>query len=287
MYDVVIIGGGVAGLTAAIYTTRKQLKTLIISLDVGGQTLMAKVVHNYPGFKQVSGVELINKFYDHAISLGAEIIIGEVKKVRKEGERFVVVTNSGEIICRTVLVASGLVPKKLGVSGEDRLIGKGVSYCVTCDAPLYKGRVVGFTGARVYENHVLELSKICERVYYFGRTKNELPDNVEVRSDKVLRFEGSEKLEKVVTNKGELNVDGFFVYKGYNVNTEPFKELVDLDEDGRVIVNERNETRTPGLFAAGDVTNIPYKQIIISAGEGAKAALQLYHWLTGKKMIDW
>jgi len=310
-YDVVIIGAGIAGLTAGIYAARRGLRALIISKDVGGQALIAKEIENYPAVDKASGVELVQKAYEQAQRFGAEVIIDEVKKVEKEGEGlFRILTASMEYSSKAVIIASGKIPQDLGVVGEDRFRGSGVSYCATCDAPLYKNKrvVVVGDGAYAYDAAIL-LSKYAAEVVLVTRRKElsgerELVEAVlnsqkikVLYETKVKEIVGTFKVTSITleTSSGlehNMPIDGVFVEIGYTIKVDPFKDLVDLDGRKQVIVNNKNETSTPGVFAAGDVTNTPYKQLVISASEGAKAALSAYEYvqrLAGKSAvtIDW
>ncbi|MEM3403109.1 MAG: FAD-dependent oxidoreductase [Nitrososphaeria archaeon] len=310
-YDVIIIGAGIAGLTAGIYAARRGLRTLIISKDIGGQALIAKEIENYPAVDKASGVELVQKAYEQSQKFGAELIIDEVKKVEKEHEGLfrIKVVNS-EYLSKAVIIASGKIPQDLGVVGEDKFRGNGLSYCATCDAPLYKNKrvVVVGDGAYAYDAAIL-LSKYAAEVVLITRRKElsgerELVEAI-LKSQKIkVLYEtkvkgilGTFKVKSITLETSpniEYNMptDGLFVEMGYAIKVEPFKDLVDLDERKQVVINNRNETSTSGVFAAGDVTNTPYKQFVISASEGAKAALSAYEYiqrLAGKSAvaIDW
>ncbi|MEM7819737.1 MAG: thioredoxin-disulfide reductase [Candidatus Aenigmatarchaeota archaeon] len=311
MYDVIIVGAGPAGLTAAIYTTRKKMKTLVISKNIGGQTAITNDIENYPGFDKINGYELMTKLENQAIKFGAEIKFGEVNKIEKKENIFLVKTENEIYECRSVILAFGKTPKSLEIPGESTYKGRGVSYCATCDAPLFDDKTVVVVGGG---NSALEaallLSKIAKKIYIIHRRdafrgdeltidnvkknkKIELVLNsvpIEIKGDKFVR---SLTIQDVNTKqKKELNVDGIFVEIGYEVKTDFLKDFVKLDDKGQIIVNEYCETSQPGVFAAGDVTNVPYKQIVISAGEGAKAGISAYNYiqkLEGKSVMigDW
>jgi thioredoxin reductase (NADPH) len=310
-YDVVIIGAGVSGLSAGIYTCRRSLKTLIISKDIGGQALIAKEIENYPGIEKSSGADLVEKVLEKAQHFGAEIVLEEVKSITKKGEgEFLIQTMQGEYWAKAVIIASGKIPRDLNVPGEDRFKGRGVSYCATCDAPLYKGRkalVVG-DGSYAYDAVIL-LSKYASEVHFVTK-KRELSGEEEnvnfIKETKniIIYYETNVKevkgtfkvvsaiLESNEKNVFELPIDGVFVELGYEIRVEPFKNLVALDERKQIVINGKNETSTPGVLASGDVTNTPFKQFVISASEGAKAALSAYEYIqkiSGKPAvtIDW
>lgn len=311
VYDVIIVGGGAAGLSAGIYACRRKMNTLIITKDIGGQALLAKEVENYPGVERVSGMELIQRIYEQALGFGAQIVQDEVTSVEKVGEgRFIVKALKGEYVSRSIIIAAGKLPKDLKVPGEERFKGSGVSYCATCDAPLFKNKRVVVVGDGNFAlDAALLLSKYAKEVSLVTR-KNLLTGdkdlaemvsstpNIKVFYETTVKeVKGTFKVESVVvetSGKGlyELPVDGVFVEMGYEVNIEPFKKVVAFDERKQIVVNNRNETSTPGVFACGDITNTPYKQLVISAAEGAKAALSAYEYvqrLSGKHAvtIDW
>ena len=310
-YDVIIIGAGVSGLTAGIYACRRSLKTLIISKDIGGQALIAKEIENYPGIQKSSGVDLVQKVFEQAQHFNAEIILDEVRFVEKKGEReFLVRTLQQEYWAKAIIIASGKIARDLNVPGEDRFKGIGISYCATCDAPLYKGKkvlVVG-DGSYAYDAAIL-LSKYSSEVHLITKREELLGEeeiinlvkeakNITIHyNTNVKEVKGTLKVTSVILeanakNVFELPIDGVFVELGYEIKVEPFKNLVTLDKRKQIVINSKNETSTPGVFASGDVTNTPFKQFVISASEGAKAALSAYRYIqkTSEKpaiIIDW
>ncbi len=312
-YDVVIVGGGAAGLTAAIYTSRRALKTLIISKDIGGQAALTNEIENYPGVGLIDGFDLMNRFLEDAKKFGAEFKSGEVKEIKKKGEGdFLVKTTVGDFKTAAVILAFGLTPRDLGVPGEEEFKGKGVSSCATCDGPLYKGKVVAVVGGGNSALDAAEyLSRIAKKVYLIHRRDQfrgdeilvervKSKDNIElVLNSKVKEIKGEERVKSIVvvdvndeSKEREIEVDGVFVEIGHVAKTKWLGDLVEYDERGQIKTNKNCETKTPGIFAAGDVTDIEYKQIIISGGEGAKAALQAYKYLQQTKGIkgagiDW
>ena len=309
MYDVIILGAGAAGLTAAVYTCRKKLKTLIISIDVGGQTNLTSHIENYPGTGAMHGIELIRRFQDEAIGFGAELVMGKANKVDKTENGFRVGLANGETYdCKALILAYGKVPKSLGIEGEERFMGRGVSTCVTCDAPLYKNRNVAIIGGgNSAIEGALELATISRKVYLVHRRDSFRADEITVEKLKKnssielvlnsipLKVIGGKnvdgiKVENLVTKeKKELKVDGVFIEIGYVVDTSFVQHLVKVNEKKEIIVDERGNTSCAGIFAAGDITPVPFKQTVIAAGDGAKAALECYRWLTGGKgaVLDW
>ena len=309
MYDVIIVGAGAAGLTAAIYTCRKGLKTAIITIDIGGQAISAKHLENYPGFKEGDGQKLISIFAEQAISFGAEIIKGKVVNLDKEGDGFKVkVAHGEEYKTKAIILTYGKVPRNLGVPGEDKFLGRGVHVCAICDAPLYKNKIVAVVGGgnSALEN-ALYLSNIAKQVYLIHRRDEFRGDEIhvgrikkkknvklflshipkEVKGDK---FVSSFIIENVKDNTTkELKLDGVFLELGYNIDIDFVKHLVKVNERNEIVVDGRCNTSQNGIFAAGDVSNVPYKQIVVSAGEGAKAGLSAYAYLQGKEIIgiDW
>ena len=309
MYDAIIIGAGAAGLTAAIYTCRKKLKTLIISIDIGGQTNLTSHIENYPGTGPMHGVELMRRFQDEAIGFGAELIMGKATTVDKTNNGFKVGLANGEAYeSKALILAYGKVPRSLGIEGEDKFMGRGVSTCVTCDAPLYKNKDVAIIGGgNSAVEGALELATIAKKVYLIHRRDTFRADEVTVEKLKgsknvelvlnsiAAKVNGSKNVEGIAVQniltkeKRELKVDGIFIEIGYMVDTSFVRHLVKVNERKEIIVDETGNTSCPGIFAAGDITPVPYKQTVIAAGEGSKAALECYKWLTGGKgaSLDW
>ena len=309
MYDVIIVGAGAAGLTAAVYTCRKKLKTAIISIDVGGQTNLTSHIENYPGTGPMHGAELMQRFQNEAVGFGAELIMGKVNKVDKTENGFKVYLANGEIYeCKALILAYGKVPRSLGIEGEEKFFGRGVSTCVTCDAPLYKNRdaaVIG--GGNSAVEGALELATIARKVYMIHRRDTFRADEVTVEKLKSLKnieillnsvsskiigdknVDGIEVENIVTKERRSLKIDGIFIEIGYIVDTSFVQHLVKVNDKKEIIVDERGNTSHPGIFAAGDITPVPYKQTVIAAGEGSKAALECYRWLTGGKgaVLDW
>ena len=303
IYDTIIIGAGPAGFTAAIFATRRELKTLIIGQEIGGQVIWAGEIENYPGFKNIQNYDFIERFRDQAISFGAELKEAEVRLIEKlSDDTFKVLTNKEEFLAKTVIVAMGLSPRRLAVAGEVEFSGKGVSYCANCDGPLYKGKTVAVIGGGNAAFDAAEvLSKIANQVYLIHRNKefkafDDLVTQVENRANikilkdtKIKEIKGDKKVEKIIyTNKDtdkdeEIIVDGVFIEIGRIAHTDLVTDFIDRDERMQLIVNSKIETKTPGLFAAGDVTNSSeFKQITIATGQATIAALAAYKYLQSK-----
>ena len=311
LYDVIIIGGGAAGLTAAIFARRRLLKTLLITLDIGGQALLTEQIENYPGYLGKSGPKLMKIFEEQARSFGTEILIGYVTKVEKINDHFKVISDVGEFETKTVIVAAGKVPRRLNVPGEEKFLGRGVSTCVTCDAPFAKNKVVAVVGGG---NSALEgaevLSKFATKVYLIHRRDEFRADEITVEKVKklpnvefilntvVTEIRGDKKIESVMLQnvktgeKKELKLDMLFLEIGHETKIDFVKDLVKVDEYNQIITNKLGETSCPGIFAAGDVTDSPYKQLVIAAAEGAIAALSAYNYIAKKEgkvgiKVDW
>jgi thioredoxin reductase (NADPH) len=287
MYDTIIIGGGPAGMTAAIYTARRKMKTLILSVDLGGQITKTNEIENYPGFEMITGAALATKFYDQAKSFGTEFIFDEVKHIEKFDDGFHIKGLKTTYKTKTVILAFGKKPSELGVPGEEELKGRGVSYCATCDAPFYKDKTVAVVGSGSSAlNAILESAKVAKKVYSIVRSDGYKGEQVLIDEIKALKnleihnncaitkIEGKNKVEKIVCDTGaEMLLDGVLIEIGYMIDRKLIKDLVKTDEKDQVIIDNMQNTSVSGIFAAGDLTNTPYKQIAISTGEGTKAAL--------------
>lgn len=299
MYDLIIIGAGPAGLTAALYAARRTLKTLVLTENLGGQTILALKIENYPGAMDLSGIELMEKFKQQAESFDAEIKFDLVEDIKKSSDVFEVLTKSRQTYkSKAIILAFGKIPRKLNIKGETEFLGKGVVYCATCDAPLFsKKDVVVVGGGSSAADAALLLSKIANKVYLIHR-KNKFNaedilvermqknSNIEfVLNSTVEEIKGTDFVEKVVIKNietldlSEINTQGVFIEIGFEVKTDFIKTLIKLNEVGEVIIDKFNQTSLSGMFAAGDITTVPYKQTIISAGEGSKAALSVYNFI--------
>ncbi|MCL4498714.1 MAG: FAD-dependent oxidoreductase [Chloroflexi bacterium] len=300
MKDITIIGGGPAGMTAAVYTARKKLDLQMVAHDLGGQASWSWSVENYMGFSYIKGIDLMHRFEEHMRQFKFEVDYSIVTHVRKEGDHFIVGREGDEeTATRSVIVASGKSPRHLDVPGEDRLIGRGISYCATCDAPIFKGMDVvvvgGGNSALTSAIQLLSYARNIGIISYEDWTGDPVLQDQLTTEQNVNIFKYSEITEIIgehmvsavrVRNRrsGEetfIPVRGVFVEIGQVPNSGLVKDLVSLNRRGEIMINCDCTTSVPGLFAAGDVTNIPEKQIIIAAGEGAKAALAAYKYLIG------
>ncbi len=308
-FDVIIVGAGAAGMTAAIYAARRNLRAAVLTKDVGGQTNTTNHIENYPGIDVIDGPALMKKFEEQACDFGAEIFCDDVEKIEKLGERDFRITGSDSYRCKAVILAFGKTPRTMNVPGEKEFANRGVSYCVTCDGPLFKNKIVAVVGNGSSALEGAEfLSGICSKVYVIHRTpgfsganedveKLKKRGNVEFVSNAVVKAAKGDKflrsiiVENSATKKTTpLDVGGLFVELGFESKTEFVKDLVERDKLNQIVINELCETKTPGIFAAGDVTSVPFKQIVISAGDGAKAALQCYNYVKNLKTVisaDW
>ncbi|TET87154.1 MAG: thioredoxin-disulfide reductase [Dehalococcoidia bacterium] len=299
MYDLIIIGGGPAGMTAAVYVARKRIDALLLSKDVGGQVLWTVGIENYMGYQYIEGPELIQKFEGQVKQFPLEQKIGQgVAALSRTDAGFEVKTEGGDSYqAKAVIIATGKRPRQLNVPGEEKLKGRGVTYCAICDGPIFAGEKVAVIGGG---NSALEAAsdmvKIAEHVYLVSLTPltgdQILIDRVKDASNlnifleyEVVEIEGSNRVEGVTIRNlktGEekkLEVGGVFVEIGLIPNSEVVRGIAKLNGLGEIEVTCACETGVPGLFAAGDVTNIPEKQIVVAAGEGAKAALQAHRYL--------
>ncbi len=308
MYDVIIVGAGPAGLTAAIYTSRRNMKTLILSKGLSDQVSETPHIENYPGFEKIEGYKLIKKMEDQVRDFKVEIIFEEVVKITPKKDSFFVETVKKNYEGKAIILAFGKIARTLCIPGEAEFTGRGISYCATCDAPLFKNKTVAIIGGgNAALDAALLLSKIAKKVYLIHRRnefrgfeteveKIEKKENVEcVLNYVAIEFKGDKIIKSVIVENNEtkkrreLKVDGVFIEIGSEVKTDFVKGLVKL-ENNYVVINSDCQTSHPGVFAAGDVTNTPFKQIIVAAGEGAKAGLSSYNYLHGIKpsiVLDW
>lgn len=301
MYELVIIGAGPAGMTAVVYAARKRLDTLLISYDLGGQPLTTAGVENYMGYQFIEGPELMQKFEEQVRQSPSDVKteIGQrVESVSRINRGFEVRTDKGETYqAKAVIFATGKRPRQLNAPGEKELVGKGVTYCAICDGPLFAGEKVAVIGGG---NSALEAAddmiKIAEHVYLISLTsltgdrilidKITNADNLTMFLEhEVLEIKGEDRVEGIKIRdlkskqEKEFDVGGVFIEIGLVPNSGAMKGVTTLNRLGEIEVNCANETGVPGLFAAGDVTTVPEKQIIVAAGEGAKAALQAHRYL--------
>lgn len=304
MYDVIIIGAGIAGLTAAIYVRRSNKTVLVLEGQAyGGQIINTLQIENWPGDYGVSGIDLMQKIYKQATELGAEVKFEEVEVVEKVGEDFVIKTEDGEYKAGAVILAVGAEDKKLGIERETELTGRGVSYCATCDGAFYKGKnvaVIGGGNTALYD--AVYLADIADKVYVVHRRdefrgdavlveKLKRKENVEfvlgyvpeqiLGDDKVagVKLVPSGKVDSV-TSERTLDVDGIFVAIGKKPATEKFAELVKLDENGYIVAGEDCRTSCDGVYVAGDCRTKDIRQLVTAAADGAVAADAAVNYLS-------
>ncbi len=305
LYDLIIIGGGPAGVAAGIYGARQKMDALLITKNFGGQLARKAInIENYPGFSEISGLELTGRLEKHLRKNKIDIERDEVKKVSRNHNKFLVETVSKNIFqARAVIVASGGDPRPLEIKGEKEFLGRGVSYCTLCDAPLFSKKTVAVIGGgNAGFEAALALAKWARQVYIleYGDKPAADPENqAQVKKVKKIKiilraapkeFQGKKfveslrYLDKKKAREIDLKVDGVFIEIGNQPATSFVKGLVEFNEKDEIKIDPfSGQTSCPGLFAAGDADNLPFKQIVIAAGEGAKAAIAAYAYLQKKK----
>ena len=298
--DLIIVGAGPAGITAAVYAARKKMKLLIISKDIGGQTAWSGDIENYTGYQFVSGPELVEKFEEHMKKYDIGVQENEEAVEVKKNETLVYVkTDKSEYKAKAVIIASGKRSRELDVSGEKEFKNKGLTYCATCDGPLFSGKDVAVIGGgNSALDAALQLMKIAKKVYIINITQQLTGDPVEqdklqkrtnvkiLNGSQVTAVLGDKMVTGIKIKRGDkeegLAVQGIFVEIGLYPNSG-FAPDVEKNNQGEIKVDPFNRTSVPGVFAAGDVTDVPEKQIIIAAGEGAKATLGAFRYLSRLK----
>ena len=304
VYDLIIVGGGPAGITAGIYGARQKLKTLLVTPLFGGQiTKKAVLINNYPGFDKISGLDLSKKFEDHLKNQEIDIEEDEVVKVEKKRLSFFVFTKNQTFEGRSVIIASGAEPRRLSIKGEKEFLGKGLGYCVVCDGYVFSDKnVVVVGGGNAGFEAAQFLSQIAKKIYILeygskvmadkinqeiiGRDKKiEIITDAEVKEIKGDRFVNSIIYQDRKTKKDKtLKIDGVFVQIGLKTKHPLLGDLISTNAKKEIMFDsETNQTKTPGLFVAGDVGAGRFKQIVIACGEGAKAALSAFNYLKIKK----
>jgi thioredoxin-disulfide reductase len=296
--DTVIIGGGPAGMTAAIYAKRKGMSLEIISDSMGGNMSKSGNIENYPGFEAISGSDLARKMRAQMTRLNIGPVTDRATGVERTGDGYRVVTQGGRTFeARTVIIASGSHWREIGVPGEKEYVSKGVSYCTTCDAPLFAGTDVAVAGGgNAAAEAVMELAKICPKIYMIVRSRLKCDQVIAVRirqSGKVTVLEGytvekisgGDFVESITVRSRDgkvetLPVSGVFVEIGQDPNTAFLKGLVKTNARGEIEVDDSCRTSADGVFACGDVTSVPQKQVIVAAGEGAKAAMSAFAYVS-------
>lgn len=299
MYALIIVGGGPAGMTAAVYAARKRLNALLLSKDLGGQVLWTTGVENYMGYQYIEGPELMQKFEEQVTQFPLDQKMGQgAVGLSRIDAGFEVRTEGGDTYqAKAVIIATGKRPRQLNVPGEERLKGRGVTYCAICDGPIFAGEKVAVIGGG---NSALEavddMVKIADHVYLVSLTPltgdqilidkvKDAPNLTVFLEHQVLNIEGSNRVEGITIRDLETGEDkkleagGIFVEIGLIPNSDIARGVAKLNKAGEIEVDSACETGIPGLFAAGDVTDVPEKQIVVAAGEGAKAALAAHRYL--------
>ncbi|MDY6842541.1 MAG: thioredoxin-disulfide reductase [Thermodesulfobacteriota bacterium] len=303
-YDTIIVGGGPAGLSAGIYAARAGLSALLLEkLTPGGIITTTEFVENYPGFiEPITGTELMERMEKQAIKFGLLIDSGTVSAVLQENSCLKVSTENTSYKAHTVILAPGTSPKKLEVKGEDTLIGRGVSFCATCDGPLFKGSEVAVVGGGDSAlEEALYLSKLAEKVYIIHRRdqfraaqviqeKVFSSQNISIIWDSVVEeIQGNRKVETIVIRNVKSNetsflpLQGLFLYVGIIPNTQFLKGFIELDEQGFIITDTNMMTNIPGVFAAGDARKKPLRQVVTAVSDGATASFSATNYLEGIK----
>jgi alkyl hydroperoxide reductase subunit F len=299
--DTVIIGAGPAGMTAAIYAKRKGLSLAVVADSVGGQMSTTGEIENYPGFDVIRGSDLSRKMREQMERLGVEPVLDRVSIVERTKRGYRVATRGGRSFeARSVIVASGAHWREIGVPGEKEFISKGVSYCTTCDAPLFAGMDVAVAGGgNAAAEAVLELTGIASHIYMIVRSRLKCDEMTTVRirkNDKVtvlegysvLRITGQDFVESMTVKSRDgkeetLKIGGVFVEIGQDPNSDLVKSLVKTNTRGEIEIDDYCKTSAEGIYACGDVSNVPQKQVVVAAGEGAKAAMSVFTYLSGLK----
>jgi thioredoxin reductase (NADPH) len=299
-YDVIIIGAGPAGMTAAVYTSRANLKTLMLERGIpGGQMANTEEIENYPGFDHILGPDLSNKMFEHAKKFGAEYAYGDVKEIIDGEEYKTIIVGSKEYKARAVIITTGAEYKKMGVPGESELGGRGVSYCAVCDGAFFKQKnlvVVGGGDSAVEEG--VYLTRFADKVTIVHRRD-------ELRAQKILqdRAFANDKIDSIWSHtvkeindengkvgsvtlistkdgaEQEFDADGVFIYIGMLPLTKPFANLGILNDEGYIVTNEKMETSVPGIYAAGDVRDKMLRQVVTATGDGSIAAQAVQHYI--------
>ncbi len=299
MFDVIIIGGGMAGMTSALYCLRNNKTVLVIEKEaVGGQIAKSPKVENYPTIKQISGTELADQLFDQIMELGAEFELDNVKQISKENNIFNVVTEYNTYQGKSVIIATGSKPRMLGIENEEKLLGKGVYYCAICDGPFFAGQEVVLIGdANSAMQYALMLSGYCTKVkmmalfdHLFGEKSLQdavnRTENIEIRYNmEAVKFIGEENInsvlfkDKITGEEVVYNTPAVFVAIGQVPDNKIFSELAELDKAGYIVADEKCTTKTDGLFVAGDCRVKQVRQVTTAIGDGAVAAVSACRYI--------
>ena len=302
MYDLIIIGGGVAGMTAAIYASRAGLSTLIIEKGgFGGQAALTSTIENYPSYKEIEGFELAANMKAQVDALGVESYSADVMSLAKENDIFTVLTNADSFTAKTVIIANGVRRRELGIAGEDALRGRGISWCAVCDGGFFRKKKVAVIGAgNSALGDAIYLSKLCEEVYLIFRREHPTAaksyldklkdiDNIHLMPRHIpLEIKGDKRVSALTVKNldteeiSDLEVSGVFEAIGLIPDNDLFAELVELDERGYIVTDDEMRTKTAGLYAAGDTRQKTLRQIITACADGAQAATAAQEYLAVK-----
>lgn len=299
MYDLAIIGGGVAGMTAAIYASRAGLSAIIIEkAGFGGQAALTAKIENYPSFKEIEGFELAAKMKEQVDALGVESLSADVESLSKDGDVFTVVTNADTIEAKTVIIANGVRRRELGIAGEDTFRGRGISWCAVCDGGFFRKKKVAVIGAgNSALGDAIYLANLCEEVYLIYRrdyptaTKSYMDklegiDNIKLMPRHIpVEFKGERRVTALTVRNidtdetYDLEVNGVFEAIGLIPDNDVFANLVELDDNGYILTDDEMRTKTEGLYAAGDTRQKSLRQIVTACSDGAQAATSAHHFL--------
>lgn len=291
-YDLVIIGAGTAGLSAAVYGVRAGLSTLVIESNLhGGQIINTPDIVNYPAIEIISGADFANKLLEHAVHLGAQVVYEKIVSLDLGGKIKEIATNQNKYAAKSVIIANGAQRREIGCAGEKEFQGKGVSYCATCDGSFYKGQTVCIAGGgNTALEDALYLARICKTVHLIHRRdafrgnkqtarKVQQTANIQLHLNKqIIQIEGNQKVNAVVIedtkdkSQTTIQTNGVFIAIGLTPENQFFKEWLDLNSDGYIIAGEDCKTKTPGLFVAGDTRTKEVRQLVTAAADGAVAA---------------
>lgn len=300
-YEIIVIGGGPAGLSAGIFIARQKASCLLISKDLGGQLNLIPKLENFPGMIMSSGPLLAKTLESQYLTFNGEMIYDTVERIDETELGLKVKTNRSEYIAKAIVLAPGKVPNNLGVTNESTFANKGVHYCTKCDAPFYQNRVTAVVGVGGYlvESGIL-LSRMASKIYLIYKggslggdkdmiTSLEKKENVElVPQSSIKSLSGNNSLQSItlLDNSGKektINVDGLFIEMGSKINLDFVKHIVKINSKGEIEVSDGGKTSHPAIFAAGDATSIPYKQIIAACGDGAAAGLSAFNYIEKTK----